>query len=273
MDKQQVDPEQPDNIATFRELMLKCTPAQKHSMMLILSESIKQDRVEKSTPNRTINFSDFVEVVTDALPSNYFDEAIIAEVESMGLNSNSRKPQSQWLSFEKSDYCFSDNHRLKHPSKTLADFPATCKLMESINELSATTQDADSVLVIVYNCDDAGIGYHNDGESLIDSDSSITTVTFGSSRDIAFCDQAVWPPIPQHSVTCHHHDVMVMKPGCQETLAHHVRRGTGVSKAPPTAGLENGRRIVSSFRKKKLQLPASSTTSEPAGPPTDPRST
>ena len=122
---------QPDTeLATFRELLSTCTSEQKHSMLLLLTESIKQDKVAART-TRTINFSDFVEVVPDFLPANFLDEAIIAEVESMCLDQKSSKPQSQWLAFEKSDYCFSDNHKLKHPSKDLADFPNICKLIAS----------------------------------------------------------------------------------------------------------------------------------------------
>ena len=226
---------------SFNDLMFSCTLAQKKAMLVALSNSIKRD-VEKRT-KRNIDFNQYVEVVKDFLPSDYFDEAIKAEVTELGLLKKADKPQTQWLSCDSREYCFSDNAKLKHPAKNIKQFPAICKLMEQVNSDSRTTQNADSALVIVYNSMYAGIDFHNDGEKLIDSNSSISTVTFGSTRDIDFCNHALRPRVAQHTLQCDNHDLMIMKPGCQENLVHRVCQGKTFDIA------NDDWRIVISFRK------------------------
>ena len=159
------------------------------------------------------------------LPTDYLDDAILAEVTELGLINKSNKPRTQWLSLDDRDYCFSENQKLKHSPKKLSDFPAIYDLVKRVNSDPRTTQNGDAALVIVYNTKYAGINYHNDGEKLIDSKSSISTVTFGTSRDIVFCNHSVHPRVPQHTIQCGNHDLMIMKPGCQETLVHKVCQG------------------------------------------------
>ena len=89
----------------------------------------------------------------------------------------------------------------------------------------------------------ASINWHDDGEKLIDGNSSISAVTLGSTRDIQFCNHTSYPRLPQHTVSCGNLDVMVMKPGCQERLVHRVCRNSSSDED------NSGRRIVISFRK------------------------
>ena len=116
--------------------------------------------------------------------------------------------------------------------------------MELVNMNSKTTNDANSALVIVYNNNRAGIDFHDDGESLIDGNSSTATVTFGSSRTIEFCDHTLRPRIPLHSIVCDNRDMLIMKTGCQKALVHRVCKGNNLSDSQ-----SNEFRVVISFRK------------------------
>ena len=127
--------------------------------------------------------------------------------------------------------------RLKN--KDIRKFQGICKLMDKVNKEPSTTQNADSALVKVYNTKNAGIDFHDDGEKLIDSKSSISAVSFGTSRTIEFCRRVKWPRSPELSLKVENHDLMVMKPGCQEHLVHRVCPGTQ----------SNGWRVLISLRK------------------------
>ena len=129
----------------FREILEKSSPAEKRAMILALQKSIKEDYHS----NSNIVFKDYVEVVKDFLPPDFFDDGITAEVESMGLFSKkSSKPQTQWLSNDTRAYCFSDNSRNTHPSVDITKYPSICKLMDRVNKVNPTTQDADAALII-----------------------------------------------------------------------------------------------------------------------------
>lgn len=225
----------------FLNLLSSCSITQKKAMLVALSKSINSDIDRRS--HSTIDFSQYVQVVKGFLPTDYLDAAITAEVEDLGLLKKSNKPLTQWLSSDSRDYCFSNNQRLSHPSKDINLYPNICKLMEAVNRDPRTTQNADAALVIVYNTKHAGIDFHDDGEQIIDSSSSISTVTFGSARDIEFCNQGLRPRYAQHTVEAGHHDLMIMNPGCQEQLVHKVSQGK------PHQIMDNEWRIVISFRK------------------------
>ena len=226
---------------TFSELLASCTLIQKKAMLVALSKSIKSDIHKRSRAN--VDHKQYVQLVKGFLPDDYLDDAIIAEVEELGLFKNSNKPLTQWLSSDPTDYCFSDNKRLSHPSKDIRKYHNICKLMDTVNKNPNTTQNADSALIIVYNTKHAGIDFHNDNEKLIDSSSSISTITFGSSRDIEFCNQGIRPRFAQHTVEAGHHDLMIMKPGCQEQLVHRVCQGKSHQNT------DDEWRVVISFRK------------------------
>ena len=225
---------------SFQSLLDSSSLIQKKNMFIKLRENIKSEISARRVKSSDIVFGEYVEHVKDFLPANHLDDVIIAEVEDMGLLKKSNKPQSQWLSCDKRAYCFSDKPQLKHDAKDIKEFPTISTLMDLVNKDSRTTQDANSALVIVYNNNRAGIDFHDDGESLIDSNSSISTLTFGSSRMVDFCDHSIRPRIPQHTLECGNHDLMIMKPGCQQRLVHRVRQGTSS---------DDDLRIVISFRK------------------------
>ena len=98
-------------------------------------------------------------------------------------------------------------------------------------------------IVIVYKKNNAAIGFHDDNETLIDGNSSISTITFGSKRNIEFCNKSIRPRTCQHVVECGNHDLMIMKAGCQSKLVHRVCKGT-----TSTSGSDD-LRVVISFRK------------------------
>ena len=238
--------------AEFLILLKNSTHYQKKAMLLALKNSLNSDL--SHNPLTTIDFNVYVDVVRDFVPQNFLEDALMAEVEHLGLCKTSNKPLTQWLSLDNRPYCFSDKSNLKHDSKIINEFPTICSLMNLVNNDSRTTQDANSVLVIVYNNNNASIDFHDDNESLIDGRSSISTITFGSSRTVDFCDHKLRPRIPQHSIDCNNHDMMVMKPGCQQSLVHRVRKGSG----------SNDIRIVFSFRKIVDPLnPTSSNADDP----------
>ena len=227
---------------SFNNLLDECTLAQKKAMLVALRNSIKQDIKERTS--RNINFDQYVEVVKNFVPEDFLDDAIKAEVQSLGLVKKTDKPQTQWLSYDTRAYCFSDKENLKRPAIDINQFPVICDLLKRVNSDPRTTQNADGALVIVYNSNSANIDYHDDGEKLMDGGSSISTVTFGSDRDINFCNHSLRPRVAQHTVQCGNHDMMIMKPGCQENLVHKVCRGNR------TVGDESdSQRIVISFRK------------------------
>ena len=225
----------------FVESLDSFSTAQKKAMIIAIRSSIKRD-LEKQTHEK-VNFSQYVDVVKDFLPPDFCDDAIRAEVESLGLIKKTVKPQTQWLSFDSRQYNFPDNGHFKHEAKLISNFPAICDLMKKVNENDKTTQDANSALVIVYNSKFSGISFHDDAEKLMDSNSSISTVTFGESRDINFCCKSLQKRVPQHTINCSHHDIMIMKPGCQNKLVHQVSKGTNLMNGG------EGCRIAISFRK------------------------
>lgn len=226
----------------FITLLNNSTHAQKKAMLLVIRDSLNAEFDNKQS-NR-IDFNNYVDAVKDFVPDDFLDDALMAEVESMGICRNSTKPLTQWLSCDDRPYCFSDKPLLKHDSKNLRDYPAICQLMDLVNMDNRTTQDANSALVIVYNNNQARIDFHDDGESLIESSSSISTVTFGTARSVDFCDHTLRPRVAQHSIECGNHDMLIMKPGCQKALVHRVSRGSAESSSS-TSGL----RVVISFRK------------------------
>lgn len=232
--------------STFTALLNNCNNAQKKAMLIALQNSLNSDFTYNRSSN--INFNDYVEVVKDFVSGNFLDEALMAEVESLGLCMNSTKPLTQWLSCDDRPYCFSDKSNQKHDSEPISNYPAICQLMDLVNSDARTTQDANAALVIVYNKNRAGIDFHDDGETLIDSNSSITTVTFGSPRLIDFCDHTLRPRVAQHSVVCDNHDMMIMKPGCQKTLVHRVGKGITSSESNSNS-THSELRVVISFRK------------------------
>ena len=227
----------------FVNLLGNSSHSQKKAMLIAIQNSLNSDKTNNNQ-SATIDFNQYVELVKDFVPDNFLDDALIAEVTSMGLCKKSAKPLTQWLSVDDRPYCFSDNPNSRHESRNLNDFPAINKLMEIVNSDTRTTQDANAALVIVYNSNNAAIGFHDDNETILDSKSSISTVTFGSSRTVEFCNSSLRPRTAQHSVECANHDMMVMKAGCQSTLVHRVMRGTNETVSPAS-----DTRIVISFRK------------------------
>ena len=223
--------------ASFFELINSCSLEQKKSMLVALNRTINNDIKKRS--NVDINCEQYVKHIKNFLPDNYLDAEVYADIEELGLLRKSRKPVTQWLSSDSRDYCFSDNPRLKHPAKDIKRYPGICKLMDLVNKESNTTQNADAALVIVYNTNSSGINFHNDGEKIIDHGSSISTLTFGATRTIDFCRNGVRPHMAEYSVEAGEHDLMIMKPGCQEHLVHRVNPGNQPDDV----------RVVISFRK------------------------
>ena len=226
---------------SFLDLLKTCTLQQQKAMFIHLDNLIKCEN--KSLLNKNVDFSHFVEHVPDFLSTDNFDADLLADVESLGLFKKTNKTVSQWLSSDKRDYCFSDSPRFKHPPKPISDYPGIHKLLEKVNGSSSTTQDLDAALVIVYNTNQSALNFHSDAEELIDSNSSIATVSFGATRTMEFCRKGVFPKVPEYSFQVSHHDLVVMKPGCQEALVHKILQGVG------DVDHDNEWRVCISFRK------------------------
>ena len=129
--------------SSFNELVMSCTLAEKKAMLVTLRNSIKIDLAKRTT--RNINFNQYVEVVHDFLPTDYLDDVIKAEVHSLGLITKSNKPQTQWLSCDTREYCFSDNDKSKHMARDINQFPGICDLLKRVNSDPRTSQNADTV--------------------------------------------------------------------------------------------------------------------------------
>ena len=233
--------------AEFYSMLKNSTHIQKKEMLNAVRKAINEDNHRSCASNGTtenIDFTDYVEHVHNFVPADFLEDALQAEVASMGLLKKTDKPLTKWLSSDERPYCFSDKPNLKHEAEDISQYPAISNLMNLVNQNVRTSQDANAALVLVYNKSSAAINFHDDNEQLIDSNSSISTVSFGSSRKIEFCKQSVRPRLCQYSVSCGNHDLMIMKPGCQSKLVHRVCRGLDSS----TAGTDDVR-IVISFRK------------------------
>ena len=212
-------------------------------MFVHLDNLIKSE--SKISLNKNVDFSRFVEHVPEFLSCDNFDEELLADVVSLGMfnKKNSNKTVSQWLSSDSRDYCFSDSPRFKHPPKPISAYPGINKLLKKVNDSPITTQDLDAALVIVYNTKQAALNFHDDAEQLIDGNSSIATVSFGATRTMEFCRKGVTPSVPEHSFPVSNHDLVVMKPGCQEALKHRILQGSGEEDSA------NDWRVCISFRK------------------------
>ena len=206
---------------SFLELLSSCTLQQKKAMAVHLNNIIKCEI--KNTLNAELDFSKYVDYVKDFVPADNFDEEILADVESLGVFKKAKKGAvSQWLSSDTRDYCFSDSPRFKHPPKPISNYKGICKLLKLVNDDSRTTQNLDAALVICYNTRDSALNFHNDAEKLIDSNSSIATISFGASRTMEFCVGTKRPNTAEYSFKVSHHDMVIMKPGCQEILKHRI---------------------------------------------------
>ena len=224
----------------FFTLLENCTPIQKKEMLIVIRNSLSSD--SKSNSSENIDFTQYVEHSSNFVPDNFLEDALMAEVSDMGLLKKSGKPLTQWLSSDERPYYFSDKTHLKHDAKNIHDYPTVCQLMDLVNQDTRTTQNANSALVIVYNDNGDAINFHDDNEELIDSKSSISTVSFGSTRKVEFCSHSLRPRRCQYSVDCSNHDLMIMKPGCQNRLLHRVCKGN----TPLTT---DNIRVVISFRR------------------------
>ena len=225
---------------SFLDLLPSCSLEQKRAMFVHLEKSIKSE--SKKLLSQSVDFSRFVEHVPHFLSTDFFDEEIFADITSLGLFKVTDKTVSQWLSTDNRDYCFSDSPRFKHPAKPITDYPGICKLLKKVNDCSKTIQDLNAALIIVYNTKEAALNFHDDAEKLMDSRSSIATVSFGATRTLAFCRKGV-PKQTEFSFPVSHHDMVVMKPGCQESLLHKVIKGSDLPIK------EDEWRICISFRK------------------------
>ena len=107
--------------AGFADLLTSCSLSEKRAMLLALKNSIDYECAEKSKSN--VKVDQYVTVIKNFVPSDNFDEGIRAEVESMGLLNKSNSAQTQWLSKDSRDYCFSYKEKLKHTPKPISQYP------------------------------------------------------------------------------------------------------------------------------------------------------
>ena len=141
---------------------------------------------------------------------------------SLGLFKNSKGVVTQWLSNDSREYCFSESQRCKHSPKALADYPGISKLLNLVNADPRTTQNLDAALISAYNSKNTALNFHNDGEHIIDQNSSIATISLGSTRSMEFCPGGRGPQEAGHSFEVHNHDMVIMKPGCQQIIKHRI---------------------------------------------------
>ena len=214
-------------------------------MLLYLNNLITKD-CTKTFP-KSVDFDNYVQHINDFIPDDTMDDIILGEVEHiMGLViKHSNKVLTQWLSNDERPYNFSESTRNSHSPKPIKDYPGISKLLKLVNEDPRTTQDADAALIAVYNTNKSSVNFHHDGETLIDKGSFISTISFGISRTMEFCKQRGKGGDPyksEHSFTVSNHDMVIMKPGCQDVLLHRIKPGQNVNE-------DDGWRISISFRK------------------------
>ena len=94
-------------------------------------------------------------------------------------------------------------------------------MLKAVNDDPRTTQNLDSALVICYNTKESAVNFHDDSEQIMDSNSSIATVSFGSTRTMEFCVKGK-KLVPEYSLEVANHDMVIMNPGCQEHLLHRI---------------------------------------------------
>lgn len=206
----------------FIDLLPECTLQQKRAMLVHLNNIIKSEA--KATSNHNIDYDQYVEHVKNFVPADNFYEEIIADVKSLGLFKQTDKVVTQWLSRDSREYCFSESKRFKHPPKPIDNYPGISKLLNAVNSDKRTTQNHNAALISVYNSTKSALNFHDDGEKIIDQNSSIATVSFGASRIMEFCRHGPKPHIAEHAFEVAPHDLVIMKPGCQQSLLHNIRK-------------------------------------------------
>ena len=232
-----------DNLPTsFIDLLKSCTFPQKKAMLVHLSNEIKSEA--KCTPHVSINYSQYVDHAENFVPKENFDEEILADVTSLGLIKKTGKVVTQWLSMDSREYCFSESQRQKHKPKPINDYPGIKNLLDRVNADPRTTQNLNAALISVYNSKNSALSFHHDGEHLMDSNASIAVVSFGATRTMEFCHQGPRPHIAEHTFKVCNHDLVIMKPGCQQALLHCIR-----SDDPSDANDVEELRFSISFRK------------------------
>ena len=209
----------------FINIVAEASLEQCKSMMMYLNNFINSP-----TTDVVEDLSDFTEYtghITNFTTDDQLKNTIIAEVTSLGIlgKKQSNKVTTQWLSPDNREYCFSDSQRFKHAPKPISDYPGICKLLNLVNDHPSTTQNLDAALVMCYNKNKTGLNFHHDGEKLIDQNSSLAVISYGSERRMEFCCQG-GPKEPQYSVDVCEGDLLVMKPGCQQKLLHRICPGT-----------------------------------------------
>ena len=65
------------------------------------------------------------------------------------------------------------------------------------------------------------MSFHDDSEQIMDDNSSIATVSFGSTRTMEFCVKGK-KLVPEYSLEVSNHDMVIMNPGCQDHLLHRI---------------------------------------------------
>ena len=209
----------------FADIVSSSSLEQSKSMLIYLNNFINNNQPKLPVNDDLTDFLHYTDHTTSFLIDDQLKDTIIAEVTSMGIiNNKANKVTTQWLSSDKRDYCFSESPRFKHPPKPISEYPGIGKLLDQVNAHTSTTHDLDAALVMGYNKSNTSLNFHHDGEKLIDQNSSLAVVSFGSERRMEFCYQG-GPKVPQYSVDVCDGDLLVMKPGCQQNILHRVCPG------------------------------------------------
>ena len=209
----------------------------KKAMLVALQNSIlsEESNVRKnSVPNSELE--NLVDLVPDFISPDDEDltSGITKDLHSLEALKPSKEVTSQWLSLIDLPYSFG---KATYEAKDLNNYPHIHRLLDLVNAHGSTTGDATACLVNYYSDSDVSGRLHADDEPIISQTSSITTVTFGPTREIIFKRGKNKPTLK--SLILKDKSAFIMHPGCQKHLQHQLLPGS-----PGTGG-----RYSISFRK------------------------
>ena len=210
------------SLSSFYDLIQKCSLLEKKTLLLTLQDIIRKEETSRNMPIPTSKLTDLVEYVPNFIPSDADDlvSGIHSELKSFDSLKPCNEVTSQWLSLINEPYSFG---RKTYNAKDLQSYQYIHKLMGMVNNHPSTTGDANSCLISFYTDHNICCRLHADDEKTISQTSSITTISFGATRNILFTRGHYIERVKTLNLV--DRSAFIMKAGCQQYLQHELLQG------------------------------------------------
>ena len=154
-------------------------------MLSSLAPSMEHSSTFLSSQPRPTDPSHLVEYFPNFLDDDTLLDDLHKELASLKLPTVNRTG-TQWLSTNLQPYTYAN---ISHEAKPLTEehCPTIFHIMNKINNSSLSTGHMDACLITKYSNPNVAISFHADDELDIDQDSSICTLSLGSTRIMDFC--------------------------------------------------------------------------------------